>query len=47
MQQRTDTPSTAPSLADHIDQNIESVAGLYRREREAIGWKIEGSPFRP
>jgi uncharacterized membrane protein len=37
MQQSTDTPSTAPSLADHIDQNIENVAGLYRREREAIG----------
>jgi uncharacterized membrane protein len=33
----TDAPSTAPSLADHIDQNIESVAALYRREREAIG----------
>ena len=37
MQQSADTPSTAPSLADHIDQNIENVAGLYRREREAIG----------
>jgi uncharacterized membrane protein len=37
MQQSTDTPSTAPSLAEHIDQNIESVAALYRREREAIG----------
>jgi uncharacterized membrane protein len=37
MQQGTDAPSTAPSLADHIDQNIESVAALYRREREGIG----------
>lgn len=36
MQQNADAP-TAPSLAEHIDQNIESVAALYRREREAIG----------
>jgi uncharacterized membrane protein len=42
MQQSTDTPSAAPSLADHIDQNIESVAALYRREREAIGASRRG-----
>src|SRR5277367_5034206 len=31
-----DAPSTATSLAEHIDQNIESVAELHRRERETV-----------